>query len=128
MSGLGAAAALALACNVLQIIGFARETIRIAKQVYQNGDLDLTLQDHAKHLDDTVQRVRSMTAAPRAKTATTTAATAATATQTATPATANHRDKQLLELANRCMGTTVKLRKEVDSLIGRRPHSICWEL
>lgn len=108
MSGLEAVAAFALACNILQVIGVAHETIRVAKQVYENGELNPALKDHATHLDDIVQRVKTMMIAPA--TTTTTAAT------TVTLATTNNRDKQLLELADRCMSTAKKLRKEVDSL------------
>jgi hypothetical protein len=114
MSGLEPVAALGLACNILQIIGVARETVRVAKQVYQNGELDPALTDHATRLGDISKRVRSMTTAP-----TTTTATARGAAQhAAAQPKPKSRDIQLLELANRCLSTARDLREEVNFLVG----------
>jgi hypothetical protein len=74
MSGLEPVVALALACNVFQVIGVTRETIRIVKQVYRYGDLDPALTDHATRLDDLSERIQTamMPTTPAAATTTTT--------------------------------------------------------
>ena len=61
MSGLEPTAALGLACNILQAIGVGRETVRIARQVYQDGALDPALADKAAALDDLSGRIRDAT-------------------------------------------------------------------
>jgi len=52
MSGLEPVMVFALACNVLQVISIAYETIHIVRQVYQNGKLDPALTHHTTHLDN----------------------------------------------------------------------------
>ncbi|KAF9875549.1 hypothetical protein CkaCkLH20_06930 [Colletotrichum karsti] len=50
MSGLEPLAALGLACNILQIVEVGRQTIQLAKVVYDNRSLDPTLEDRTSSL------------------------------------------------------------------------------
>ncbi|EAQ90378.1 hypothetical protein CHGG_02313 [Chaetomium globosum CBS 148.51] len=105
MSGLEPLAALSLACNVFHVIGVARHTIRTARQVYQYGELDPALIDHATRLEDLSKRIRPATmpgANPRS---------------TAQPKPTDQ-DTQLLGLANRCLNAARDLREEVNFLKG----------
>ena len=135
MSGLEPVVALALACNVFQVIGVARETIHVVKQVYRYGDLDPALTDHATRLDDLSEQIQKamMPTTPVAATTTTTP----TMTAPTTASGAAHgapqqgaarrgaaqprptvRDTQLLGLANRCLKAARALREEVKFLKG----------
>ncbi|KAK8104383.1 uncharacterized protein PG998_011416 [Apiospora kogelbergensis] len=99
MSGLEPIAALGLACNTLQVIGVGLETARIVKQVYQNGELDPALKEHARILDDLSCRIRLDIAAVPAVNSKT-------------------QDKQLLKLAEKCQRAGRDLREEVNFLNG----------
>ncbi|KAH6843157.1 hypothetical protein B0I37DRAFT_383866 [Chaetomium sp. MPI-CAGE-AT-0009] len=114
MSGLEPVVALSLACNILQIIGVARETVSVARQVYQNGTLDPALTYHATTLDNLSQQIQSTF---RASTTTTTARPVA-ATGVQTPTTPTARDRQLLDLADKCVLAAKALRDEVNFLSG----------
>jgi hypothetical protein len=133
MSGLEPVVALSLACNVLQVIGVASETIHIVRQVYQNGELDPALTHHATRLDDLSRRIRIATMPTTTAAATTTtmpttteSTTACGAAQGATQQGAaqrvaaqprpTDRDTQLLGLANRCLKAARDLREEVKFL------------
>ncbi|KLU91940.1 hypothetical protein MAPG_10889 [Magnaporthiopsis poae ATCC 64411] len=107
MSGLEPIVALGVACNVLQVIGVGRETVRIVRQVYQDGALDPALADKAAALDGLSTRIRD----------TTTTATK-TGTSTCAPSKSAARDKQLLDLAEKCLGAARDLREEVNFLNG----------
>lgn len=117
MSGLEPTAALGLACNILQAIGVGRETVRIARQVYQDGALDPALADKAAALDDLSGRIRDATT-----TLTITTATPTTAGARA-PSKPTARDKQLLDLAEKCLGAARDLREEVNFLSGSPSRS-----
>ncbi|KAI8629153.1 hypothetical protein F5Y19DRAFT_475711 [Xylariaceae sp. FL1651] len=107
MSGLEPVVALALAGNVLQVIGVARETIHIVRRVYENGELDPILTDLSK-------RIRT------AMMPTTTAPTTAhgAAQRGAAQPRPTGRDGHLLGLANRCQNAARDLREEVKFLKG----------
>ncbi|KAK4185025.1 hypothetical protein QBC35DRAFT_525158 [Podospora australis] len=105
MSGLEPLAVLALAGNVLQLIGAAHKTIEIVKQVYQTGEVNPALTDHAVRLEALSKRIQTVTATV-ATTTTTVATTVPTATQ----------DTQVLGLAQKCLNAAEELRKEVNSL------------
>ncbi|KAI6336429.1 hypothetical protein MCOR23_008686 [Pyricularia oryzae] len=94
MSGLEPIAALGLACNILQVVGIGRETVRLARKVYQDGELDPALGENAELLRKISDAIR-------------TTATAAAA-----------RDKQLLNLADKCHGAARDLDEEVKFLHG----------
>lgn len=98
MSGLEPVAALSLACNILQVIGIGRETVRIAKQVYHDGTLDPALTESAGILDIS-SRIRSTT----------------TVASTAQP---KPQEKQLFDLAEKCQRASRALREEVNFLNG----------
>ncbi|KAL8322395.1 hypothetical protein RB597_008228 [Gaeumannomyces tritici] len=114
MSGLEPIAALGLACNILQVIGVGLETVRVAKQVYRDGKLDPVLADKARVLDLLSSEIRTA--------ATTTTTTATTKTTTAASGSAkpappqSRADKQLLELADKCMSAARDLQEEVNFL------------
>jgi hypothetical protein len=100
MSGLEPVAALSLACNILQIVGIGRETVRVARQVYQDGKLDPALTEDTRVLEDLAGQIRLTTAVasavkPRAQ------------------------DKQLLDLAEKCQGSARDLQEEVNFLNGQ---------
>ncbi|KAK0754234.1 hypothetical protein B0T18DRAFT_338448 [Schizothecium vesticola] len=128
MSGLEPVVALALACNVFQVIGVARETIHIVKQVYRYGDLDPALTDHATRLDDLSKQIQTAMMPTTPAAATTTATPMMTASTTARGAAQGAaqqgaaqprptvRDTQLLGLANRCLKAARALREEVKFL------------
>ncbi|KAK8043411.1 hypothetical protein PG993_005841 [Apiospora rasikravindrae] len=99
MAGLEPIAALSLACNVLQVVGIGRETVRIAKQVYQDGKLDPALTESAGVLNDLSGQIRS-------------------ATTVASAAKPKARDKQLIDLADKCQGAARDLQEEVHFLNG----------
>ncbi|KAK8123099.1 hypothetical protein PG984_011769 [Apiospora sp. TS-2023a] len=100
MSGLEPIAALGLACNILQVVGIGRDTVRIAKQVYQDGTLDPALTASAGVLDDLAGQIRATTAAA------------------ASAAKPKAQDKQLLDLADKCQGAARDLQEEVNFLNG----------
>jgi hypothetical protein len=101
MSGLEPIAALSVACNILQIVGVGRETVRIARQVYQDGALDPELTANATVLKNLSQLVRSIIPA--------------TSTLTGQP---KAQDKQLLDLADKCRDVARDLQEEVKFLNG----------
>ncbi|KAG6358431.1 hypothetical protein INS49_014315 [Diaporthe citri] len=100
MSGLEPIAALGLACNILQVIGTGLETVRVAKQVYQNDKLDPALTESARILDDLSSRIRSTT----------------TVASTAKP---KAQEKQLFDLAEKCQRASRALCEEVNFLNGQ---------
>ncbi|KAK7915166.1 NACHT domain-containing protein [Apiospora marii] len=99
MSGLEPIAALSLACNILQVVGVGRDTVRIAKQVYQDGTLDPALTESAGVLNDLSSQIR-------------------VTTEAASAAKPKAQDKQLLDLADKCQGAARDLREEVNFLNG----------
>ncbi|PVH93021.1 hypothetical protein DM02DRAFT_697748 [Periconia macrospinosa] len=100
MSGLEPVAALSFACNILQIIGVGIETVRVARQVYQDGALDSVLTDNATLLRNLSDRVRSV--------------------NVVNPGTKlKAQDKQLLELAEKCRDASRDLQEEVNFLNGQ---------
>lgn len=108
MSGLEPIATLSLACNILQVIGIGRETVRLAKQVYQNGTLDPALTESAVILDNISSRIRS----------------APTVASTAQP---RPQDKDLSDLAEKCQVASRALREEVNFLNGPPTKSrVSW--
>ena len=99
MSGLEPIAALGLACNILQVIGVGRETVRIAKQVYQDGALDAALTEHANALDALSNQIHSTT----------------TAVPTTKP---KAQDQRLIDLAHKCQRAASSLTEEVNFFNG----------
>ncbi|KAK8074528.1 hypothetical protein PG997_009191, partial [Apiospora hydei] len=99
MSGLEPIAALSLACNILQIVGIGRETVRVARQVYQDGKLDPALTEDAGILNDLAGQIHLITAVPSA-------------------AKPKAQDKRLLDLADKCQGAARDLQEEVNFLNG----------
>lgn len=94
MSGLEPLVALGLACNVFQILSFAREVYQVSKIVLETGDvpppaLTSTLDDLAKVFQD----VESM-------------ASAANANLTS-------RDRELVKIAKDCSGAAAALKQEL---------------
>ncbi|KAH6853221.1 hypothetical protein B0I37DRAFT_2202 [Chaetomium sp. MPI-CAGE-AT-0009] len=130
MSGLEPLVALSLACNILQVVGVARETIHVVRQVYQNGELDIAVIEHATRLDDLSKRIQAATMPTTTAVATTT--TAPTTAYGAAPGGTQQgaaqrgvarprpteRDMQLRGLANRCLKAAEALREEVKFLRG----------
>ncbi|TLD30653.1 hypothetical protein PspLS_01809 [Pyricularia sp. CBS 133598] len=104
MSGLEPIAALGLACNILQVVGIGRETVRLARKVYQDGELDPALKENAELLREISDAIR------------TTTTTAASSSQSAQAAAV--RDKQLLSLVDKCQGAARDLDEEVKFLHG----------
>jgi len=105
MSGLEPLVALGLACNTLQLVGTGRETIRTVRQIYQDGKLDPALNDRAGELKSPAER------ASTASDTTLGAGTAPTATASAPRTKA--RDKQLLGIAEQCVGAARDLQEEI---------------
>ncbi|KAK8008150.1 NACHT domain-containing protein [Apiospora marii] len=99
MSGLEPIAALSLACNILQVVGVGRDTVRIAKQVYQDGTLDPALTESAGVLNDLSSQIR-------------------VTTEAASAAKPKAQDKQLLDLADKCQRAARDLQEEVNFLNG----------
>ncbi|KAK0751894.1 hypothetical protein B0T18DRAFT_79374 [Schizothecium vesticola] len=95
MSGLEPLVALGLACNVFQIVSFAREVYQVSKTVLETGDvpppaLASTLEDLAKVFRD----VESTTAASNAN--------------------LTSRDLELVKIAKECSGAAVALKQKLD--------------
>lgn len=104
MSGLEPIAALGLACNILQVVGVGRDTVRLAKQVYQDGKLDPSLTASAGVLDNLAGQIRATTAVSSA-------------------AKPKAQDKQLLDLAEKCQRAARDLREEVNFLNGQQTRA-----
>ncbi|KAI6366843.1 hypothetical protein MCOR25_005059 [Pyricularia grisea] len=104
MSGMEPIAALGLSCNILQVVGVGRETVRLAKNVYQDGELDPALKESAELLRDISEAIR-----------TTTTSVASNSQSAQAPAA---RDKQLLGLVDKCQGAARDLDEEVKFLHG----------
>lgn len=100
MSGLEPIAALSVACNILQIVGIGRETVRVARQVYQDGALDPALTENATVLSNLSKSVRS-------------------AIPVTTTTKHKAQDKQLVDLADRCRDAARDLQEEVNFLNGQ---------
>ncbi|KAJ1323077.1 ankyrin repeat domain-containing protein 50 [Microdochium nivale] len=100
MSGLEPLAALSLACNILQIVGTGRETIRVVRQIYQDEDLDPTLTERAGELGSLSKRTREV---------------CSPAGSAGKP---KARDKQLFDLAEKCQTAARDLQEEVNFLNG----------
>ena len=99
MSGLEPIAALSVACNILQIIGVGLETIRTARKVYLDGELDPALVESAtilQSLSKSILPINQATSATRPK----------------------PQEKQLLELAGKCKDAARDLQEEVNFLSG----------
>jgi len=95
MSGLEPLAALGLACNVFQIVSFAREVYQVSKTVLETGDvpppaLATTLEDLAKVFRD----VESTT--------------------TASNANLTSRDRELVKIAKECSEAAAALKQKLD--------------
>ncbi|KAM7216370.1 hypothetical protein V8F06_008292 [Rhypophila decipiens] len=123
MSGMEPLVALGVACNILQIITIARETIRIAKEIKDGTQLDPALVTKAADLEDLSARIQSSTktvatvvkATPRD----TTIAGGAPVAYYANPQRSlSAEDQQLLDLADKCVGAARDLRDKVNELIG----------
>lgn len=97
MSGLEPLVALGLACNVFQIVSFAREAYQVSKTVLESGDvpppaLTSTLEDLAK-----IFREVELT-------------TAASGTNLTS------HDRELVKIAKECTGAAAALKQELDKI------------
>lgn len=117
MSGLEPLVALSLACNILQIAGTGRETIRAVRQIYEDGTLDPTLLERASDLKSLAKRTQDIcTPAPAAA-----PSGAPTSTRGAAPVPGprpQQHEKQLSDLATKCMGAARDLQEEINFLNG----------
>jgi hypothetical protein len=95
MSGLEPLVALGLACNVFQIVSFAREVCQVSKTVLETGDVPPPAL--ASTLDDLVKVFRDVES--------TTAASNASLTS---------RDRELVKIANECSGAAAAMKQELD--------------
>ncbi|KAK1826572.1 hypothetical protein QBC39DRAFT_437898 [Podospora conica] len=112
MSGLEPLAALGLACNVFQIVSFAREVCQVSKSVIETGDvpppaLASTLEDLAK----VFREVQATTAAPNTK--------------------LTSCDQELIKIAKECSEAASDLKKELDkgqisTAKGKGKLSLSW--
>lgn len=98
MSGLEPLAALGLACNIFQLIEVGRDTIKLAKGIYQSStpSIDKALEENAIVLDNISREVKS---AQR-------------------PARPSKLEQQLLVTAERCSSAARDLEEEVRFLLG----------
>lgn len=98
MSGLEPLAALGLACNILQLIEVGRDTIKLAKAIYQSStpSIDKALEEKAIILDNISREVK---AAQR-------------------PTRPSKLEQQLLVTAERCTSAARDLEEEVRFLLG----------
>lgn len=98
MSGLEPLAALGLACNIFQLIEVGRDTIKLAKDVYQSStpSLDKALQENAVVLSSISREVRA--AKP--------------------PTRPSKLEQQLLLTAEKCFCAVRDLQEEVRFLLG----------
>lgn len=58
MSGLEPVAALGLVCNILQLVDLGRKTVDCIKTVYQEGELDKSLEQNAVVLEKLTKEVK----------------------------------------------------------------------
>ncbi|KAK1762338.1 hypothetical protein QBC33DRAFT_286923 [Phialemonium atrogriseum] len=93
MSGLEALATLGLACNIMQVISFARETAEICSTVFQTGSVDPSLTTTVAHLTKAFGELDSSLAAA--------------------PAPLTSDDDELCAIAKACLVTAKKLDDEV---------------
>ncbi|KAN0089015.1 hypothetical protein V8E51_019275 [Hyaloscypha variabilis] len=91
-----AVAALSVACNVMQVISFAHETISLCKRLHQGGLLDEDLANNARHLSSLSASLRD----------------SINAVQTSRPLTKEQNGLQAV--AERCLEASTKLRLELD--------------
>lgn len=98
MSGLEPLAALGLACNIFQLIEVGRDTIKLAKGIYQSStpSIDKALEENAILLDNISREVKSI---PR-------------------PTRPSKLEQQLLVSAERCSSAARDLEEEVRFLLG----------
>lgn len=98
MSGLEPLAALGLACNIFQLIEVGRDTIKLAKAIYQSStpSIDKELEENAIVLDNISREVKS---AQR-------------------PTRPSKLEQQLLVTAERCSSAARDLEEEVRFLLG----------
>ncbi|PMD31899.1 hypothetical protein L207DRAFT_187662 [Hyaloscypha variabilis F] len=91
-----AVAALSIACNVMQVISFAHETISLCKRLHQGGLLDEDLANNARHLSSLSASLRDSINAAR------------------TPRPLTKEQNGLQAVAERCLEASTKLRLELD--------------
>lgn len=98
MSGLEPLAALGLACSIFQLIEVGRDTIKLAKGIYQSSTpcIDKALQDNAVVLDNISREVKA----------------------TQRPARPSKLEQQLLVTAEKCSSAARDLEEEVRFLLG----------
>lgn len=98
MSGLEPLAALGLACNIFQLIEVGRDTINLAKGIYQSSTpcIDKALQDNAVVLDNISREVKA----------------------TQRPTRPSKLEQQLLVTAEKCSSAARDLEEEVRFLLG----------
>ncbi|KAK3681265.1 hypothetical protein B0T22DRAFT_303000 [Podospora appendiculata] len=95
MSGMEALAAFGLACNVMQTIGFALETVKVCKEVFRTGSLD---RSKAERVAESLKASESFNKWMLS----------------ASPMTESQRE--VLDLAEKAQNATLELKKEVDKL------------
>lgn len=98
MSGLEPLVALGLACNIFQLIELGRDTIGLAKGIYQSSTpcIDKTLQENIVVLDNISREVRA----------------------TQRPTRPSKLEQQLLDTAEKCSSAARDLDEEVHFLLG----------
>lgn len=98
MSGLEPLAALGLACNIFQLIEVGRDTIKLAKDIYQSStpSIDKALEDNATVLGDISREVKAVQR----------------------PTRSSKLEQQLLVTAERCSSAARDLEEEVRFLLG----------
>lgn len=64
MSGLEGLAALGLACNIIQVISFGRETLDLIKCVYRDGTIDESLMNKSTAIQDVAAEIIAVEVPP----------------------------------------------------------------
>jgi hypothetical protein len=97
MSGLEPLVALGLACNVFQVVSFARELCQVSRTVLETGDIPpLALGSTLEGLAKAFRDVENTTATTRANLA-------------------DH-DKELIKIAKECSTAATALKSEIDKV------------
>lgn len=98
MSGLEPLAAVGLACNIFQLIEVGRDTIKLAKAIYQSStpSIDKALQENAVILSNISREVKAVTPSTRP----------------------SKLEQQLLLTADKCSSAARDLQEEVRFLLG----------
>jgi len=96
MSGLEPLAALGLACNVMQLIDFARETTSICKAVYETGTPDPGLVSTIGHMTGAFENLSNSLDSARGS--------------------ADPDERALLEVARDCQAVAKKLKAKVNKI------------